>query len=580
MNVDEFLNFVGEVGSIMNLPVHPFRKKWAKITSEIEPHYYGEIPGALEKTFPNEDEDVFKYRQDTYQPKTEACIVDAINKLSRLLQDSKYSIKFENNSMEQYINQIKTIAGDKVTDWFLSKFVSKRMLDPNAVLVVWPKGEGITNNRMEVDFDLDFIESKDIEFIDFELGLLIYKAPARTKYQTITGFEVAQEYKKRIITNQFYGEITFESGKDNIDDNGVYKLNVIYEHKMNYLPFVVMGGRPLTKEYRGYQYIYYESDITPAIPYLNDAATSDNQHKSVLNANCFPVKIMQGIDCNKCHGSGQYRNPTPEDPDRIVTCGTCKGSGEILHNSPLKGIYLRKSDGDDSNVKPIEFISPNVSTIDLVGKYADDKLQQAKEVLNIDKAIRYAQSGIAKELDNAPEYIEVKRIADQIFYKLNIILYSIQGLRFMDLRNQIMVIPPTSFNIKTETELYAEFQATLTGKAPDFVRAAAFQEWVKSRFSTDKVGQRIADLCIMYSPLYLYTIEERKEQYLLQTANQNDLVRAAYGFGAIMEMYSKDHQSIYRELAEIESELDAILQPRFELAAVNELPEIDPNLAL
>ena len=577
MNVQEFLDFVNEVGSITNLPIQPFKEKWLKITKDIEPHYFGEIPDALQKAFPNEDEDVFKYRTDNYQPKTESCVVDFINKLTRLLQDSKYSIRFENKQMEEFIESGKKIAGDKITDWFLSKFVSKRMLDPNGALVIWPKGEGLVNNRVPIDFDLRFIESKDIQLIDHELGLLIYKAPTRTKYQTIIGTQSAQDYRYNIITDEFYGYIGYSKEKDS---DPIYKLHIVYEHGMKYLPFVVMGGRPLTKQYLGYDYTYYESDLTPAIPYLNDAATSDNQHTSVMNANCFPHKIMQGIECPKCFGGGRYSDPTPEDPDRVVECGKCHGSGEVVYNSPLKGIILRKEGKDGEVGKPIEWVSPNVDTISLVKEDSKDKLISAKEVLNVDKAIRYAQSGVAKELDRDSEYIDIKRIADSIFYKLNVILYAIQGLRFMSLKNKIMVIPPASFDIKTEVELYAEFQATLTGQAPDFVRAAAFQEWVKARFSTDKVGQRIADLCIMYAPMYLYNTAEKKEKYLLQTITQDDLIRADFGFSAIMEMYSMDNESIYREFAEIESDLDALLEPRFQLARTEALPEIDPDLAL
>ena len=94
MNKQEFLDFLKQAGStIQSLPIYPFKREWAKITDEISPHFYGDIPDALEKTFPNEDDEVFQYRKDTYQAKTKACITDAINKLSRLLQDSKFSVK-------------------------------------------------------------------------------------------------------------------------------------------------------------------------------------------------------------------------------------------------------------------------------------------------------------------------------------------------------------------------------------------------------------------------------------------------------------------------------------------------------
>ena len=584
MSPEEFLEWVvSRYGSFESIPTHPFKSKWKKITDEIAPHYFGRVPKALEETFPNEDEEVFNYRIKTYQPKTEACITDAINKLSRLLQDSKFHIRYDNENMERFIKQEKKVEGERITDFFISKFVSKRMLDPNGVFLPFPKGPGLTNNQIPIDFDLQFIESEQIKFIDFDLKLLIYRGPSREKYPpTLTDATVVDEFYDYVVTDTFCGVIIpkIETGPDNKPVRSS-TLKVIYEYDLGgKVPFIVMGGRPLTEKDHGYSFTYYKSDLSSAIPFLNDAATSDNQEKSVINANCFPVKIMQGIECPTCKGNKTMKVTTEKHPDGIkVECDTCKGRGEIFHNSPLKGIYIKpkktiKDKGDSNNEKPIEFVSPNVDTIRHVGDYAEKKFKEAKEVLNIDKAVKFAQSGVAKEIDNEPDYIEIKRISDDVFFKMQYLLEVLQGLRFMDNTGKIAVISPTSFDIKSELELFAEFKATLESKSPDFVRAAAFEEWMKAKFSTDEVGQRIANICVSYAPLYLYTVEEREMMFLTKTATQNDMVRATYVLNELLKFNIDDPNFIFQDFDIVAAALDEALKPRFEVEGEESPPDV------
>ena len=589
VTVEEFLRFVASVGSVQNLPVHPFKKKWAKVKDAIAPHYFGELPKALSKAFPNEDEDVWNYRKDNYEPKTENCIVDAISTLSRLLQDSKFSVRYENADFESYVKEDKKIMGERVTNFFLSQFVAKRVLDPNAVLVVFPVGEGLGNARVPVDFELQFIDSEFIDFIDFELNILMYRKPVRKKYEAILGVQVPQEYVTIVITDDFYGYIGYEINKETnqpvLSEKGTinYTFRNIYQHKLGFLPFVVLGGRPVQKNYLGFDFTYYKSDFSSAVPFLNSVSTSDNQLQSVIFSNAHPYKIMDGVDCPTCHGQGQIRKePTPEKPDgEIVSCKSCKGSGNVINLSPLKGIVLRKNGEDEKNVMPLQFVSPNVDTMTILDKFAGDRYTAAKEVLNIDKAIKYAQSGVAKELDKEDSYIKVKAISDSIFYKMQVILTSIQGLVFKDISSSVYVIPPSSFDIKNEAELYEEFKKTIESGAPDFVRATAFRAWLKERFSSDEIGQRIADICLMYSPLYLYTIEERNESYLQKSATIEDLIRALFVFNEVMKMYENDHNIIYEDIDRLTVMLDAALQPRFDEAVkVIQLPEIEPGQEL
>jgi len=569
MTPEQFLLFLQSFGNdVISLPKHPFLKEWAKVVNDIHPHYFGTIPKALELTFPNENEEVWTYRKNTYQAKTKSLVVDAVDKLSRMLSTSKYSINYESERMKNYVQKIKEIDSELIPQFFLKKFISKRVLDPNAVLLVSVKGQGLNDATTEVDFDFNFIASKEIEFYDNELNIIIYKEPSENKY-------IPQSNERfLVVTDNFYGRIYVENQKRIFE--------VIYAHNLGFMPLVVLGGRPITKGINGHEFNYFESDISDAVAFMNDAATSDNQHKTVVNSVCFPITVYnEGIECTSCFGAGHVQSPTPHEPDRLVSCGTCNGGGR-QYTSPLQGIYISKpaggiSDQTISNKPVIEFISPSTDTIKVVGEYAAEKMQQAKEALDINKAVKHAQSGIAKEIDKEGVNIDIAKISDEVYAKMNHILYVIQGLVFLDIDSGINVIQPTSFDVKNQYELFEEYKASVSGGTADFVREATFSAWVNSRFSTDYVTRRIGEICILYAPAYLYTVIERKEMFLMGTLKQDDLIRATYGFNAVQLMYNQDSNSINNSIGEIITKLDGMLLDRFEQKIDLTLPEIDPN---
>lgn len=572
MNGEDFKAFVLTFGKgIAALPENPFKKEWKEVYQAVAPHYFGELPPILRKTFPNEDKAIFDYRVETYQAKTEACVTDAVDTLARHLSMAKHSIKYALPGMKEWVEE-KKVENQPFVHWFLKHFVSNRVIDPNGVLVVNIGGEAWeqmrTDMRLEIFFD--FVPSSEIVFIDLDLGVLVYNAPSLSRW----GNAPSGEYI--VITDEFYGTASTNGA-------GELVLNEQYYHNIGQVPAVILGGRPVSKRKNGHTFSYYKSDISAAIPYLNDASISDNQYKSVVIANGFPVKVVEGVACEPCHGHGWISEVDEDNPDgKRITCGTCKGTGKI-HISPLSGIYFKNSDGLDKDGKPetpLQFISPSIDTIQHLSEYRKSALEESKEVLNIDKAVKYAQSGIAKQIDKQPLYIKVKEISDEVYMKLQSVLKFAQGLRFYESRDaDLTVIPPSSFDLKTEADLYEEFKSAVESGAPDFVRKETFIQWIKSRFSTDTTGQQIGEIIVMYAPLTLSTVTEQKERYLMQTVTQIDLIKATFGFNELIKLYDKDPAIILLPYEDVAALLDEALAPRFDEAMTQpvQLDPSDPN---
>jgi len=244
MNIEQFYEFLNTVNAtILNPPVHPFRADWKRIYESIKPHFYGEVPPALDKAFPNEDEQILAYRKNTYQPKTESPLVKAITELHRLLSSAKHSVRFENTDMKEFAENEK-FGDSNLQNYIFSVFIPNRVLDPNAVLLIEPKGEGIETDNVRVNIDMKVIQSDRIVFNDPEYRLLIYKGISKNKYATL-GIENPLYY--HIVTDMFYAQARAYGDKT--------MFEVIYEHNSGIMPWVTLGGRVVPKYDYLWQYV-------------------------------------------------------------------------------------------------------------------------------------------------------------------------------------------------------------------------------------------------------------------------------------------------------------------------------------
>ena len=281
---------------------------------------------------------------------------------------------------------------------------------------------------------------------------------------------------------------------------------------------------------------------------------------------CFPIKFVDGIDCNTCHGTGRVYNEA--NPDKPKTCGTCGGHGKVLFMSPLAGYNLSPPpslmDEKAGSRDPIRFYSPETSTIQMTSDEAKSALENAKMVLNIDRSLKSAQSGVAKEMDREPEYLEISKISDDMYMKLQHTLEVVQALVFMDTDSEISVNPPVSFDIKTEVELMAEFAESQKGMDAS-IRYGAYLSYIDQRYSQNETMKRIAQLSSAYTTLILFTIDERNKLLAAGQITQDDAIKATYVFDTILELHYTGQIDIFDEdMAAITNAIDNAIQPKID----------------
>ena len=566
MNFDEFQEFMKNAGSTTVPPRNPFKSEWKKIRDAIAPHFYGDMPTVLQESFPNEDPEILAYRKSIYQAKTESPVVKATNDLHRLLSSSKHAVYFDNPEFQSWY-KTKKIGDNDLFSYFFSVVVPLRILDPNALFIILPTNDsaidGNAGERIEPEYKI--IQSERVIFNDPDYPLIIFEGEKRDKYGRSVEFGINGFYY--VITDEFYGKI----------ENG--KLFEIYAHNSGKRPWFTLGGRSIPR-YDRYDnsFVVYKSDFSPAVPYLNDAAIFDNQHKSVMLSTCFPIKFVDGIHCDTCNGLGYYASES--DPDTTDTCSSCRGYGKKLFLSPLAGYNLSPEPmgfGSDKQTKqndPIRFYSPEIGTITLTGEQADKSLQKAEEVLNINRSIRVAQSGVAKELDREPEYIEVSKISTDLYMKFQHTLEVSQALVYPDSDGDVTVIAPISFDLKSEIELMAEFAETQKGMPAD-IRYNAYLTFIEQRYANDFEAKRVAEITVAYSSFILYTIAERTEMVAANQITREDSLKSANVFEILMELVNANDIDIKNDdYQSIKQKIDTVIAPKLNSLMIVDVPDL------
>jgi hypothetical protein len=561
MTLEDFSKYLEAAGGFRRLSPDPVKPYRIAVSAAMAPHYYGEIPASLKSAFPNETGPIMDYRIDNYRPRTKTKILAAIGEIYRLFSASKYSIDVSAR-LADYLDALR-LDGVPVYDYFFKILYPLRVIDPNAILLLKPDGAGLVSEAVAVEVSAVVVTSDRVLNDWRRDGFLIYSPEAGTPSEVLG----------HVVTSDFYGDILRDGSSEMVSET--------YRHGLGSLPFFALGGRSVSRFLGGRSYTVYESDFSHALPYLDDLAVIGNQAESVLLSACFPIKLVTGVNCDPCNGRGVV--PDAEGLD-FVKCKKCHGSGRsFFPASPLAGYYIAPPpDGATSeerrealSVSPIRYEGPPVDSVIVLNEQKAKAEAAADNALNIQKAVLFAQSGRAKEMDRERDYISIGRIAADWFSKLGRLLEILQGLRFLDTSDPVVINPPRSFDIKTETGLLSEFLESLKDTPPG-LRFSAYMDFVKRRFSGDELAQKLAALAAKYSPLYLATMEEREALLLSRAVTRGDVIKAVFVF-PVLQSIAAEGLDLSAE-ADVFAEIDRRLSERISPPSPSPEPPPVPNL--
>ena len=504
--------------------------RWVEIFNEMKVHTRGDEPGDLLFTQrPNEDPEVFKYRKSIYQPITKSSINRSINRLFRIFLNSNFSYTVD-DEIREYLKA--KIFEKRAFFEFFHGIVVKRMIeDPNGYLVWLPYGEGLESQTEKVGVEPKIISSDKIWYVSDEV-------------LTWTNEQV----EDRKLPDYFW-TLTKEGYYMHVLQKDKYEVEEIYKHYLEVVPALVLGGIFESEN-------VLESYFNSFLPFGNEAIRqfSDCQAVNVTSAYPFRTEVYTECDHPQCHAEGGWEN----EKGKWITCPRCKGTGQKPHMTPY-GKFIRKEPGpgeEITTVPMIEFTSPAKDILDYQQQTWQTLLELARKSL-FDEAIEESQSGVAKLVDKEDEHAFYASISDNIYDHLLInSLKIITGYRDINSKVEPEITKPTSFVIKTETDLVNELGVLLEKNAPLPFILETVKDLAKKRFSTNKNAAKAIDFLMVYDPLFALTAEEKNMLVATNVISDTTRAKGINSYQELMRLLMIDPELLDSSYEIVEKKMD------------------------
>jgi hypothetical protein len=522
---------------------NPVYSVTVKLWNDIRVHSEGQIfPESLFKNkFPNEDEDVFKYRKDNYQPVTESDWNRGIVNYDRVFNPQNYDIDWKD---DEYFT--KEYPRGPILSHYKSVVKGKKLEDPNAVIALWIENQNAADNieRLPTDIiyhaDKVLQETKEFIFLMSEEKSIVFSGQNRRKIGFI--FYLYDDAKIYKIT---------QIGKFN---DYKFDIEVWFDHDFGYVPAQRLKGHIF--EINGI--IYYKSYANSAVPPLNIKAVNNSTLQASVQRHAYLDKWEIDDECpnHNCQNGVEFVSNEEQTEEIKRTCTICHGTCRNLKNKGPLGIkkVIKESDEpiDASLIPPMGYIEKDPTILQFLQDQIDLQEVNSFLYLGIDisntnaKGTEPALSKIVdrESLENGLTLFSGE-IWDTLRFNVKFCNDARDVLNTRKIKDDPDIKDPKTFTIRTEKNLTEEFNEAKD--LPDAYRSVIFKQLVKARFGTATFLQLTLKLKQLVDRLFL--------------ANSKDLsIKKAQGTAQAWEIVLHDSFDSYvaRELTKDETFLDNI----------------------
>lgn len=343
-------------------------KAWATVVRTNDTHINGVCPEHLyieRRPIESNNPYAFDYRVKNFQPTTREAFDKAIGGVVRVLNSANISIDKDDRI------DIVYIGGKTIKEYALNDLVRIREYDPNAVILVFPKIEAISENSVTVDgFFAKLFYSKDIVFKnDDEIEVrekdytILYTKDGIYKKSKKDGVEIKENIISFNISTKPY--ITISSLKTTVLDIEVYR---------GYFAGAIAWGDK-----------YYSQETDLLIQATNNTYVKEIRYKPKCNA--IGMHMVNGVHCSK---------------DTGAICSSCNGSGYTSASSPM-GIIDVPYEADNGDVTPlqniVQYAEPPQNAIKTSEGFVDKYYANMCQSLGLVNQNLTNQSGVSKSFD-------------------------------------------------------------------------------------------------------------------------------------------------------------------------------------
>lgn len=490
----------------------------------------------LDERRPNEPEEVLCYRKTIFIPKTKPFFSKIISSLSKIRRSSDWSVRYEGEfpripegeTLQDYCEYVYP-KFTSVTNWIYSVWLKKYLVDPNAVLFIYPDLVTKENEYLK-PFPYIFDSCHVVDYIDNDFAVLVN--PAGCTYTTSKGTYTGKSFF--VVTT----ERIFRY--DQTDGRGNYEETLNYEHGLNALPVYKIGAIINCAE--GDRYLY-ESRIAGIIPEFDEAIReySDLQAAKVLHIYPERWEYTQH-ECTNCSGTGKRRNPAwYQGCDASIACDlpcdnkACRNGYVVA--GPYSKIMVRPTNAMEGQgsipTPPAGFIEKDVEIVKVQEESIDKHIFNALASINFEFLMNTPlnQSGTAKEVDKDELNNTVHSIAEDMVRNMDWIYWITAKYRYRlqyDDEDIDMMLPtisvPEKYDILSATHLEEQLTNAKNNKSNPAIINALELEYSNKAFNSDPKVRDIVELVLSLDPLANITEDDKMSRLSNKGITQIDYV--------------------------------------------------------
>lgn len=469
----------------------------------------------LDERRPNESEEVMCYRKKIFEPKTKPYFSKILSSLSKIRRSSDWSVRYEGEfpkiaegeSLQDYCESYFP-KFTSITNWMYAVWLKKYLVDPNAVIFVYP--EMVTKeNEFLKPFPYIFDSCHVIDYVDEDFAVLVN--PEGCVYYTTKG-----EYSGK----SFYVITTERIQRyDQADGRGNYNLVIDYIHGLETLPVYKIGA--LINCTEGNRYLY-ESRISGIIPEFNEAIREYSDLQAAVVLHIYPERWeFTQHECSDCKGTGKIRNPHWYQGcgDTIPCDIPC--DNKACHNGyvaagPYSKIMVRPSSNPAIEgvaqipTPPAGIIEKDAEIVKLQDSRIDAHIHNALAAINFEFLMitPLNQSGTAKEVDKDELNNTVHSIAEDMVRNMDWLYWIIAKYRYKlqygndDISEMLPTVSvPEKYDILSSTHLEVQLTSAKTNKSNAVIINALEIEYANKAFNNDPAVRDLVELVLKLDPL-------------------------------------------------------------------------------
>lgn len=491
---------------------------------------HAEIGKFPEKLFaersPNQEQKEWEYVKANYKQVTLPVFVDYMSTITRPFHDANWSIDYQEDEekfkeelgFQHYVeNEIKIYGSvENFVKFILSQ---RKAVDAEGIVAVKPhsiltavdeQGETIVDpNRLAEPVPVYYASKKIVawKLDDYAMVMLDEKS----------NVDVGGIVKKHGYIFEFYDRDKIWR----IEQTGKYidytfNISVYFEHEWNKVPCFKLMGIPQIIE----DSIIWQSPFLYATDLLDLVALNSSNKQMSINNCVYPYRVMIGDVCEWKDRDGNVccDGKITDKDNKTRDCEGCKGAGLKSRISPLGTMLLkpktRLEDGDSTfTQKPLEYISPEVTTLEFLENTIAKDEEKARKILHLqtsNSVIKGTENLTATgmAIDVKALYAFVKTITDQTFHLWESIYEAIGYMRYGESFKMPKFTFPTSFDFVTESDIIAQLKAAVDGGLPPFVIHSIIYRYLQTLYFNDQTTASIFTLIVKTDRLLTLSNEE------------------------------------------------------------------------